>query len=126
MPKRVLVVEDSVHIRRIVVGALKSRGYDVIESEDGLDAWDKATGGGVDLILLDAMLPGKTGYEISSDLKKDPRFRDIPVILLTAAAEGPEGGWKERSGADDCVAKPFKMQELLGRVEQFLGAGRRE
>ncbi len=126
VPKRILVVEDTANIRRIVAGTLRSRGYEVIESGEGRDAWGKATGGGVDLVVMDAMLPRKTGVEVCADLKKDPRFRGIPVLLLSAAPEGPEGGLKERAGADDFLAKPFRMQDLVGRVDRLLGGGRRE
>jgi len=121
------VVEDTANIRRLVVGVLKSRGYDVVESDDGADGWVKATAGGVDLVLLDAMLPRKTGFEVCSDLKKDARFSGIPVLLLSAVAEEPGSvGLKEKCGADDFLAKPFRIQELVERVERLLGPGRRE
>jgi DNA-binding response OmpR family regulator len=127
VPKRILVVEDTANIRRIIAGTLRSRGYEVVESEEGQEAWKRVVEGGVDLVVLDAMLPRKSGIEVCSGMKKDPRFSGIPVLLLTAAPEVPGGGsWKERAGADDFLAKPFKMQDLVSRVERLLASGRRE
>jgi hypothetical protein len=124
VPRKILVVEDTANIRRIIAGTLRSRGYEVVESGDGLDASEKIAGGGPDLVVLDAMLPRRTGVEVCSDLKGDPRTAGIPVLLLTASAEGEV--WKERAGADDFLAKPFKMADLVARIERLLDSGRRE
>ena len=123
MPKRILVVDDTKSIREIVSYLLRSRGYDVIESADGLDAWEKATTESPDLIVLDAMIPKKTGFEICEQLKKDDRWRKIPVLMLTAITRDSgksDEFWKEKSQADDFVSKPFKAMDLVERILRLL------
>jgi DNA-binding response OmpR family regulator len=124
MPKRVLIVEDTKNIREIVAYMLRNRGYEVLEAADGRDGWQKATTENVDCIVLDAMLPHKTGFEICSDLKANTKFQHIPVIMLTAITRDTgrsDEYWKEKSKADDFMSKPFKAAELVVRIEKLLG-----
>ncbi len=119
MPKaRIVVVEDESAIRRGVCDALRLTGYDVAEAPDGHIGLLEASSGGVDLVLLDLMLPKKDGFEVLSELRKTHPTR--PVIILTA-----KGGEEDRvrglkMGADDYVVKPFSARELLARVEAVL------
>jgi CheY-like chemotaxis protein len=124
VPIKILVVEDTANIRRIIAGTLRSRGYEVIESGDGLDASERIARGGLDLVVLDARLPRRTGIEVCSGLKGDPRTSGLPVLLLTASGEGE--GLRDRAGADGFLAKPFKRADLVSRIEGLLGPGRRE
>ena len=124
MPKKILVVDDTRSIREIVAYLLRSRGCDVIESGDGLDAWEKATTQSPDLIVLDAMIPKKTGFEICEQLKKDDRWRKIPILMLTAITRDSgktDEYWREKSQADDFMSKPFKATELVERILKLLG-----
>ncbi|HLF94327.1 MAG TPA: response regulator [Planctomycetota bacterium] len=124
MPKKILVVDDTKSIREIVAYLLRSRGCDVIESGDGLDAWEKATTQSPDLIVLDAMIPKKTGFEICEQLKKDDRWKKIPILMLTAITRDSgktDEYWREKSHADDFMSKPFKAAELVERVLRLLG-----
>lgn len=119
MPKaRVVVVEDEPAIRRGVVDALRLTGYDVAEAADGVTGLKEAAAGGVDLVLLDLMLPRKDGLAVLAELRRVCPAR--PVIVLTA-----RGGEEDRirgltMGADDYVVKPFSARELLARVEAVL------
>ncbi len=119
MPKaRIVVVEDEPAIRRGVTDALRLTGYDVTEAADGNTGLYEAIGGGVDLVLLDLLLPKKDGLEVLAELRKSHPAR--PVIILTA-----RGGEEDRvrglkMGADDYVVKPFSAKELLARVEAVL------
>ena len=122
--KRILVVDDTKSIREIVSYLLRNRGFDVVEAADGQDAWEKATTLLPDLIVLDAMIPKKTGFEICEQLKRDERWKRIPVLMLTAITR--ESGksdeyWREKSMADDFVSKPFKAPDLVQRVLRLLG-----
>lgn len=124
MAKRILVVDDTKSIREIVSYLLRSRGYEVIEAADGQDAWEKATTESPDLIVLDAMIPKKTGFEICEALKKDERWKKIPVLMLTALTRDSgktDEYWREKSKADDFVSKPFKAPDLVQRVIRLLG-----
>jgi DNA-binding response OmpR family regulator len=123
MPKKILVVDDTKSIREIVAFMLRSKGYEVVESGDGVDAEQKARSLAPDLIVLDAMLPRKTGFDICSDLKRDERFKAIPILMLTALTRDTgksDTHWREKSRADDFMSKPFKAQELVERVEKLL------
>ena len=123
VPKKILVVDDTKSIREIVAFMLRSKGYEVQESGDGLDAEKKARTGEFDLIVLDAMLPGKTGFDICADLKRDERLKTLRILMLTALTRDTgksDTHWREKSRADDFMSKPFKAQELVGRVERLL------
>jgi DNA-binding response OmpR family regulator len=119
MPKaRIVIVEDEPAIRRGVVDALRLTGYEVTEAADGAAGLKEASTGGVDLVLLDLMLPRKDGMEVLAELRRVCPSR--PVIILTA-----RGGEEDRirglkMGADDYVVKPFSARELLARVEAVL------
>ncbi|MFO0850484.1 MAG: response regulator transcription factor [Gemmataceae bacterium] len=115
---RIVVVEDEPAIRRGVVDALRLTGYDVAEAADGASGLREAVAGGVDLVLLDLLLPKKDGLTVLSELRKVCPAR--PVIVLTA-----RGGEEDRvrgltMGADDYVVKPFSARELLARVQAVL------
>ena len=114
----VLVVEDDAAIRQGIVDALGAAGYEARESDNGEDALQMALGGGIDLALLDVMMPGMDGFELLEQIRKSQP--GLPVIMVTAL-----GGEEDRikglkTGADDYVPKPFSAMELLARVEAVL------
>lgn len=120
MPPRqtILVVEDDAPIRRGLVDALIFAGYRVQECADGAGAVDAAVEGGPDLVLLDVLLPGRTGFEILGDLRRiDPT---LPVIMVTAKGSEHDRVQGLSGGADDYVVKPFSPRELLARIEAVL------
>ncbi|MFN3484411.1 MAG: response regulator transcription factor [Planctomycetota bacterium] len=124
MAKRILVVEDTRSIREIIVHLLRDRGYEVDSCADGKEAEARVASFAPDLLVLDAMLPQKSGFDLCAELKGNERTRGIRVLILTAAAGGGDGGrsfWKERSQADDFMTKPFKGAELAERVARLLG-----
>jgi DNA-binding response OmpR family regulator len=119
MPKaRIVVVEDEPAIRRGVSDALRLSGYEVTEAADGVTGLREAGAAGVDLVLLDIMLPKKDGLEVLSDLRRGNPTR--PVILLTARGSEDDRVRGLKMGADDYVVKPFSAKELLARVEAML------
>jgi DNA-binding response OmpR family regulator len=120
--QRILVADDSAHARGILVFLLRSRGYEVLESEDGERALARARSERPDLVILDAMMPGRSGFEVCAALRADPALRGLPVVLLTAM--GPDAAdLGARAGADECVFKPFRVQDLLARIEARLAGG---
>src|SRR6188474_2462610 len=119
MPKaRIVVVEDEPAIRRGVSDALRLSGYDVSEAADGAIGLREAASAGVDLVLLDIMLPKRDGLEVLSELRRTHPAR--PVILLTARGSEDDRVRGLKMGADDYVVKPFSAKELIARVEAIL------
>lgn len=116
--KRVLVVEDDSAIREGVADALKFSGYEVLQAANGNDGMSLGLQGAFDLLLLDLILPGHSGFEI---LKAVHEARPtLPIIILTARGEEADRVQGLRLGADDYMVKPFSVRELLARVEAVL------
>lgn len=116
--KRILVVEDDSAIRQGIVDALKFTGYEVLQAGNGIEGMAQGLQATYDLMLLDLILPGHSGFEI---LKMVHEVRPtLPVIILTARGEEADRVQGLRLGADDYVVKPFSVRELLARVEAVL------
>lgn len=116
--RRILVVEDDSAIRRGVVDALTFAGYEALAAANGADGSRLGTTAAVDLVLLDLVLPGPSGFEILAAIRT--LRPTLPVIILTARGEEADRVKGLRLGADDYVVKPFSVRELLARVEAVL------
>jgi DNA-binding response OmpR family regulator len=114
----ILTVEDDAPIRRGVVDALSYAGYTVLESGHGEEGCQMALRRQLDLLLLDMVLPGKTGLEILREVRNVRPT--LPVIILSARGEENDRVSGLRLGADDYVVKPFSVNELLARVDAVL------
>ncbi len=124
--KKIVIVEDTKNIQAIVAFTLKNRGYNVFVSGDGADGMAKIKMVMPDLVILDAMLPNMTGFEICAEMKNDPKYKTIPVMIVSAITQGLDQNdeyWKKKSGADYFVSKPFKIQDLIKRIESHIGPG---
>jgi DNA-binding response OmpR family regulator len=119
---RILVVEDEAAIRDGLTDVLIYHGYEVNAVGDGRDGLEKALSGRYDLILLDIMLPGRDGFSICEEVRKVDR--EQPIIMLTAKTSDEEIVNGLTLGADDYVAKPFAITELLLRVKAVLRRSR--
>jgi DNA-binding response OmpR family regulator len=117
---RVLVVDDEPDITALVAYHLARKGYRVSTAANGSEALRRATNERPDLIVLDLMLPGRSGYDVLEELRRRPDTRDAGVILLTARREEGDRLKGLALGADDYVVKPFSVRELLARVEAVL------
>lgn len=115
---RIVVVEDEPAIRRGVSDVLRASGYEVAEAGDGVRGLEEAVRNGVDLVLLDLLLPKRDGLEVLTDLRKIRPT--LPVIILTARGTEDDRVRGLKMGADDYVVKPFSARELLARVEAVL------
>jgi DNA-binding response OmpR family regulator len=119
---RIVVIEDEAAIRRGVADALRASGYEVAEAADGDLGLQEATRTGVGLVLLDLLLPRRSGLDVLKELR---RLRSsVPVIILTARGTEDDRVSGLRMGADDYVVKPFSARELLARVEAVLRRSR--
>ena len=115
---RVLLIEDEVGIRMTVQDRLEAEGYDIETAADGQEGYERALLGGIDLIVLDLMLPGKPGLDVCRDLRADGI--PTPVLMLTAKGQLEDRVAGLRTGADDYLVKPFEMLELVARIEAML------
>ncbi len=119
MSKRtILTIEDDEPIRRGIVDSLEFAGFKVIEAANGDDGLELAVRRSYDLLLLDLVLPGKSGLEILQAVRQVRPT--LPVIILTARGEESDRVEGLRRGADDYVVKPFSVKELLARVDAVL------
>src|SRR5438552_3655999 len=114
----IVVVEDEPAIRRGVTDALRVSGYEVSEAADGDAGLEAALRRGVNLVLLDLLLPRRDGLDVLKELRKTRPA--LPVIVLTARGSEDDRVRGLRTGADDYVVKPFSARELLARVEAVL------
>ena len=118
--RRVLVVEDEAAIRELLRLHLELAGFALEEAGDGRQALEAARARPFDLILLDVMLPGLDGVSVCRALRKDGPNRDTPILMVTARAGESDTVLGLESGADDYVAKPFGVRELMARVSALL------
>jgi two-component system, OmpR family, alkaline phosphatase synthesis response regulator PhoP len=117
---KVLVVDDNAQNLELLVAYLDSLQCQVSTAADGQDAIDKIDADCPDLILLDIMMPRKSGYEVCRKIKSDPKTRDIPVIMVTALNELGDIQRGVESGTDDFITKPVNRLELITRVKSLL------
>jgi DNA-binding response OmpR family regulator len=113
----ILVVDDERAIRRLLRMYLTDAGYTVAEAADGADAIDQVRRGGIDLVLLDLMLPEVDGFEVTRRLRE---VASVPVIMVTARSEEAHRVTGLELGADDYVTKPFSPLEVVARVKAVL------
>jgi two-component system alkaline phosphatase synthesis response regulator PhoP len=114
--KRVLVVEDEADIVELITHYLRAEGLEVEAEGNGRRALERLREGGADLVVLDLQLPGMDGLSLCAELRRDPRTRGLPVIMLTARGEEKDRVVGLEVGADDYVVKPFSPKELVARV----------
>ena len=119
MARKILVVDDERHIVRLVEVNLTRAGYDVETAYDGVEALEKVAEDLPDMIVLDVMMPRMDGFEVLKKLQSDAKYKDIPVIMLTAKAQDADifKGWQ--SGVSSYLTKPFNPKELLVFVERI-------
>lgn len=118
--QKILIVEDERDIADLVGFNLERAGYEVIKAHDGITGAEMAIHQRPDLVILDLMLPGKDGYGVFKEIRRDPRSRNIPVIMLTARAQTEDRIQGLEAGADDYLTKPFSPKELMLRVQAVL------
>ncbi|MEI6177425.1 MAG: response regulator transcription factor [Verrucomicrobiota bacterium] len=117
---RILIIEDEQDIADLIGFNLQRAGYDVLKAHDGISGTDIALRERPDLIVLDLMLPGRDGFAVFRELRRDPRGANIPVIMLTARAQTEDRIQGLQTGADDYLTKPFSPKELVLRVQAIL------
>ncbi|MBE7526718.1 MAG: phosphate regulon transcriptional regulator PhoB [Nitrosomonas sp.] len=120
MSTTVLVVEDESAIQELIAYNLRNAGFAVVCVNSAEQAAKMVKEVLPDLVLLDWMLPGRSGIEFARSLRQDPRTKQIPVIMLTARVEEGDKVVGLESGADDYITKPFSPRELIARIKAVL------
>ncbi len=123
--KKILVVDDSRTALFMVTTLLRKERYDLVTACDGEQALEMAAAERPDLILMDVIMPRKTGFEACRELKRREDTRAIPVILVTTRGEGENVEEGFASGCNDYVTKPINAQELLTKVRDHIGGRER-
>jgi two-component system, OmpR family, phosphate regulon response regulator PhoB len=120
----VLVIDDEPDIREVMRFALEEAGFRVLEAGHADEARKTLLSDNPDLMLLDWMLPGRSGLELAKELKQSSRTRPIPIIMVSAKGEEEDRVRGLETGADDYIAKPFSPREMVARVNAVLRRSR--
>jgi CheY-like chemotaxis protein len=118
---KILIVDDEPAIRFLITATLEDEGYELFEAADGHEAAKMVGQVQPDLIILDVMMPGITGYELCTQLKRDPATQNIIIIMLTAKGQEQDRLLSQQAGADHFLRKPFSPMELITLVATLLG-----
>lgn len=116
----ILIVDDDLEIRRLLVDYLARNGFEAIAARDGREMWQALERHAIDLIVLDLMLPDTDGLTLCRDLRAKPGKPNLPVLMLTARGEETDRIIGIEMGADDYLVKPFNPRELLARIKSIL------
>lgn len=124
MSKKILIVDDEPYIQTLLRQALEDledSGVELLLVGDGQKAWELIQSERPDLIILDLMLPGLSGYEICERVKSDPALAGTHIIMLTAKGQAIDRKRGFDVGADEYITKPFELKLLVGRIVSALG-----
>ena len=126
MPQKLLIADDSVTIQRVIELTFADQGVDVIAVGNGQAAIDRAGQERPDIVLADAAMPERDGYEVAAFIKSRPELSHIPVLLLAGAFEPIDEGRARAAGCDGVLVKPFEPQMVISRVKDLLSGRRTE
>ena len=116
----VLVADDDPDILLLITVTLERDGYDVVTAKDGPSALEAAAERVPHLVVLDLMMPGLDGYEVTRRLRREQATKDVPIVIVTAAAEEHQATRALEAGADAYMKKPFSPRELLTRTAALI------
>jgi len=118
---RVMVVDDSLTVRKITGRLLEREGYQVTTAKDGVEALEKLSLGIPDVMLIDIEMPRMDGFDLTRNLRADPKLAKIPVIMITSRTADKHRAYARELGVNVFLGKPYQEQELLGHIAGFLG-----
>jgi twitching motility two-component system response regulator PilH len=126
MPKTILIADDSPTERRIFQRTLGGLGHTLLTAEDGEEAERMVREHRPDLLVLDIVMPAKNGFALCRELKADPEYADLPIVMVTSKSQDADRYWGERQGADVYLVKPFDPEDLLDAVRRLLDEDAKE
>ena len=118
--KKILIVDDEQDIVETLKFILEAQGYTCFCAYNGEDGLNKAKEIMPNLIILDVMMPKINGYKISRLLKYDSKYKDIPIIMVTARSQEQDKLIGEETGVNEYISKPFELEEILAAVKKYL------
>lgn len=124
MASRVLIADDETNLLISLEYLLQRQGYDVSLARDGDQTMEQIRQQQPDLVILDAMLPGQSGFEVCQQVRADPALRHIRIVMLSARARETDVAKGKALGADAYIVKPFSTGDLVNQVRLLLGAAR--
>lgn len=116
----ILAVDDSASMRQMVSFTLKSAGHEVIEAVDGIDALEKAKSSNPDLVLADVNMPNMDGITLIRELRKLPKYKFIPMLMLTTESGNDKKAEGKSAGATGWLVKPFDPEKLLATIQKVV------
>jgi len=120
MSKTILVAEDSSSIRKFVTLALKLKGYKVITAIDGMDALEQLPHQKIDLLLTDLNMPNLDGLSLIRNLRDDPEYKNLPIIILSSLSKEEDIAAGLRAGANSYLVKPFNTKRIQYEISKYL------
>lgn len=124
MGNKLLLADDSITIQKVVGIIFANEDYELTVVDNGIAALEKAREVIPDIILIDALMPGKNGYEVCEEVRRDPALNHVPLLLLTGAFEPFDEKRARQCGADDFISKPFESQNLIDKVRALIAKGK--
>jgi len=126
MAKKILIVDDEKDYVRVIEQTLTDEGYKVITAFSGKEALEKVRDEAPDLMVLDINMPGMDGYEVCKEIRKDPLYKHLPIVMLTIRRERNDKIKGMNLGSDEYITKPFRPKELLLRIKKIFQVISRE
>jgi twitching motility two-component system response regulator PilH len=117
--QKILLVDDSKTELHHLSDVLGKRGYQVRTAENGDEAMRRLSEDKPDLILMDVVMPGQNGFQLTRAITRDPRFSSVPVIMCTSKNQETDKVWGMRQGARDYIVKPVNSEELVSKIKAF-------
>ena len=117
--QKILLVDDSKTELHVLSELLTKKGYQVRTAENGEEALRRLQDEAPDLILMDVVMPGQNGFQLTRAITRDPKFANVPVIICTSKNQETDRVWGMRQGARDYVVKPVNPEELLAKIKAF-------
>ncbi len=118
---KILLADDELRLRKVVVLHLKKAGFDVVEANNGKQALEFAKTQNPDVIVLDIMMPEMDGITACKEIRKLPEHKDTPIIMLTAKATSDDIQMGKEAGANEYLTKPFSPKELIDKIQGLKG-----